>query len=49
MQVPDWDKLRFSISEDYRLEEKTPIECLKDSEFELVKSAAKAFGVNGAA
>jgi hypothetical protein len=47
--VPDWDKLRFFISPDFRLEEKTPVECLQGSNLESVKSVAKVYGVHSAA
>ncbi len=47
--VPDWDKLRFMISEDYHLNGKTPITCLLSGQVELVKSAAAVYGVQSAA
>ena len=47
--VPDWDKLRFFISGNYRLDGKTPIECLQACEYESVKMAAEAYGVHSAA
>jgi hypothetical protein len=47
--VPDWDKLRFFISGDFRLSGKTPLEYLQGSNLELVKLAAKAYGVHSAA
>lgn len=47
--VPDWDKLRFFISKDYKLNGKTPIECLQACDSESVKMAAEAYGVHSAA
>jgi hypothetical protein len=47
--VPDWDKLRFFISGDFRLSGKTPLEYLQGSNLEPVKLAAKAYGVHSAA
>jgi hypothetical protein len=47
--VPDWDKLRFFISTDFRLEGKTPLDYLQSGDPEAVKLAAKAYGVHSAA
>ncbi|MGL5833604.1 MAG: hypothetical protein ACRC1Z_10295 [Waterburya sp.] len=47
--VPDWDKLRFFISTDFRLKGKTPLSYLKSANLEPVKLAAKAYGVQSAA
>lgn len=47
--VPDWDRLRFFISQDFRLEGKTPLEFLQAGDLESVKLAAQIYGVHSAA
>ena len=46
--VPDWDKLRFFLSCDYRLKGKTPIAALRSGSIESVEGAAKLYGVQSA-
>jgi hypothetical protein len=48
--VPDWDKLRFLITGDYRLGGKTPIEILSSGDsLDSLLLAASAYGVHSAA
>ena len=46
--VPDWDKLRFFLSCDYRLKGETPIAALRSGSIESVVKAAKLYGVQSA-
>jgi len=47
--VPDWDKLRFLITGDFKLNGLTPVECLQNAELEPVLSAALSYGLHSAA
>ncbi|WP_036486824.1 hypothetical protein [Myxosarcina sp. GI1] len=47
--VPNWDKLRFFVTADYRLEGKTSIEILSSSDsLDSLILAASAYGVHSA-
>lgn len=43
--LDDWSKLIFMLTGDIRLDDKTPLECLKNSETKEVISAARAYGL----
>ena len=43
--VPDWDKLRFLVTRDPRLAEKSPVELLQSNQLEAVIVMAKVYGV----
>lgn len=43
--LDDWSKLIFMLTGDIRLDNKTPLECLKNSQTKEVISAARAYGL----
>jgi hypothetical protein len=43
--LDDWSKLIFMLTGDIRLNNQTPLECLKDSQTDEVISAARAYGL----
>jgi hypothetical protein len=43
--LDDWSKLIFMLRGDIRLDDQTPLECLKNSETKEVISAARAYGL----
>jgi hypothetical protein len=43
--LDDWSKLIFMLTGDIRLDNKTPLECLKNTQIDEVISAARAYGL----
>ena len=47
-QVPDWDKLRFFVTSDFRLSSSTPLAYLHQNAIERAIEAARSYGVQNA-